>query len=215
MRRRLKAAVGIARRRRQIGRYLAAHREPKLQLGAGEHPLVGWLNTDLHDYGRPGELVYLDVREPFPLPDTSFDLVYSEHMLEHLSYTEGQRCLRECFRVLRPGGRIRIATPSLERLARLYDGGAVQERYVHWAAATLEPELRAPLPGAVVNNFFRSWGHRFIYDPQTLRHALAEAGFVDVVEQSVGELEQHLAEAPEFNEFETIVFEGQRPQRAG
>jgi predicted SAM-dependent methyltransferase len=202
------------RRRRQIDRYLAAHPERKLQLGAGGHPVEGWLNTDLHDYGRPTEIVYLDVRKPFPLPDASFDFVYSEHMLEHLTYDEGQRCLRECLRVLRPGGTIRIATPSLERIAGLYDAGDLEARYVRWAVETLDPEVDAPLPGVVVNNFFHSWGHRFVYDPQTLRHALRQAGFVDIEERPVGGLEHHLAEAPEFNEYETVVLEGRRPPQA-
>jgi predicted SAM-dependent methyltransferase len=214
VRHRLKSLLGVLRRRGRIRRYLQTHDVRKLQLGAGEHPHPGWLNTDLHDYGRSDELVYLDVRRPFPLPDDSFDVVYSEHMLEHLTYAEGQRCLRECFRVLRPGGTIRVATPSLERLARLYDGGDLRRRYVRWAVETLEPELAAPLPGAVLNNFFRSWGHEFIYDPETLRHALTEAGFVDVEERPVGELEQHLAEEPAFNEYETFVLEARRPSRA-
>jgi predicted SAM-dependent methyltransferase len=151
------------------------------------------------------------VRKGFPLPDASFDFVYSEHLIEHLTYAEGQRCLRECFRVLRRGGTIRTATPSLQRLARLYDGSEVAERYVRWAVDTLRPELEAPLPGVVVNNFFRSWGHRFIYDPETLRHALEEAGFVDIAERPVSELEGHLAEAPEINEYETFVLEAVRP----
>jgi predicted SAM-dependent methyltransferase len=207
----LRNALRATQRRRQIERYLASHDVRKLQLGAGDHPREGWLNTDLHDYGRGN--VYLDVRRRFPLPDASFDFVFSEHMLEHLTYAEGQRCLRECFRVLRPGGRIRIATPSLERLAQLYtaEPSEVQRRYVRWVVETLEPETNAPLPGVVVNNFFRSWGHRFIYDPQTLRHALGDAGFVDVEEHPVGELEQHLAEEPEFNAYETFVLEARRP----
>ena len=78
---------------------------------------------------------------------------------------------------------------------------------------TLEPETDAPLAGVVINNFFRSWGHRFVYDPQTLRHALTQAGFVDVEEKPLGELERHLAEAPEFNEYETFVLEAKRPAR--
>jgi hypothetical protein len=62
----------------------------------------------------------------------------------------------------------------------------------------------------VINNFFHSWGHRFVYDPQTLRHALLEAGFVDVESVPLGELERHLAETPELRELETFVLEGQR-----
>jgi predicted SAM-dependent methyltransferase len=209
----MRNALRKARRGRQIERYVRTHDVRKLQLGAGEHPHAGWLNTDLHGYGNDSELVYLDVRKRFPLPDASFDVVFSEHMLEHLTYAEGQRCLRECLRVLKTGGRIRIATPSLERLAALYaaDPTDAQRRYVSWAVHTLQPETNAELPGVVVNNFFRSWGHRFIYDPQTLRHALGEAGFVDIEQRPVGELERHLQEEPELNEYETFVLEARRP----
>ena len=161
----------------------------------GEHPHAGWLNTDLHGYGHGDELVYLDVRKPFPLPDASFDLVYSEHMLEHLTYAEGQRCLRECFRVLKPGG----THPNRDTVTRT--ARAALRRRRRCSSATCAGRSRrssrrsdARCPASSINNFFRSWGHHFIYDPQTLRHALAEAGFVDIEERPVGELEQHLAE---------------------
>jgi predicted SAM-dependent methyltransferase len=205
----LRTALRRAQRGRLIQRYLAEHDVRKLQLGAAENVLPGWLNTDLHGYGR-ADVIYLDVRKRFPLPDASFDLVYSEHMIEHLNYAQGQHCLRECLRVLRPGATIRVATPSLERLARLYEGGAAAERYVHWAVDALDPEVDAPLPGVVINNFFRSWGHCFIYDPETLRHALGAAGFVGVEQVPLGELERHLAETPELRELETFVLEAKR-----
>ncbi len=208
-------------RHKQIDAYLRSHAVRKLHLGAGEHVHPGWLNTDLNDFKREHELVHLDARKPFPLPDASFDAVYSEHMIEHLTYADGQQCLRECFRVLRPGGRIRIATPSLERLLSLYDEepSDVQRRYVRWSIDTLVADADAYLPGLVVNNFFQSWGHRFIYDEQTLREALAASGFVQVEEWPIGQsadpqlsgLERHLADTPEFNEYETLVLEARRP----
>jgi predicted SAM-dependent methyltransferase len=217
----LRNALRAARRGRRIGLYLEKHDVHKLQLGAAANIRAGWLNTDLHGYGRGDELVYLDARKRFPLPDGSFDFVFSEHMIEHLTYAEGQHCLRECFRVLRPDGRLRVATPSLARLAALYDRELtdVQRQYIDWAVDTLSPEADARLPGVVVNNFFRSWGHRFIYDANTLGHALTSAGFVDVEECRVGEsshseltgLERHLADQPELNEYETFVLEARRP----
>ena len=221
-RRRLKQALGRASRGKRIDAYLRAHDVGKLQLGTGGNVYDGWLNTDIHDFRRTGEVVYMDARKPFPLPGASFDLVYSEHMLEHLSYGDGQRCLRECLRVLRPGARIRVATPSLERLIRLYDPNLddVRRRYLRWSIDAFVPDAGgAYLPGFVVNNFLRDWGHEFVYDSETLRHALEAAGFADVEEHRIGEsgdprlagLERHLAEAPEFNELETIVLEARRP----
>jgi predicted SAM-dependent methyltransferase len=214
MRRRLNALLGRLRRRHAISHYLRTHDARKLHLGAGENVLPGWLNADLHDYGRR-DLVYLDARKPFPLPGESFELVFSEHMLEHLTYADGLSCLRECRRVLRPGGRIRIATPSLQKLAGLYDAelSDVQRRYLAWATESFVPDADEELPGFVVNNFVRAWGHEFVYDRDTLSHALRTVGFVDVEQHHVGDtgLEGHLAEAPEFNEYETLVLEARRP----
>jgi predicted SAM-dependent methyltransferase len=218
---RLRRAARLARRSRQIDAYLSAHSERKLQLGTGDNHLDGWLNTDIHDFTGRGEVVYLDLRRRFPLPDDSFDLVYSEHVIEHVDYADGVHCLRESHRILRPRGRIRIATPSLERLLRLYDADLsdVQRRYLHWARESFVADADVDLPGFVVNNFVRAWGHRFVYDAQTLRHALEVAGFADVEEHAVGEsgderlrgLERHIPEAAEFNEYETFVLEARRP----
>jgi predicted SAM-dependent methyltransferase len=139
-----------------------------------------------------------------------------------MEYGQALHCLRECHRVLRSGGRLRVATPSLQRLSRLYDGELtdVQRQYIDWAIRTVVEEPDAvQLPGFVLNNFFRAWGHRFIYDPDTLRYALERAGFADVEEQPVGEsgdkrlagLERHMRDAPELNEYETFVLEARRP----
>lgn len=209
------------RRDQRIESYIGTHRVRRLQLGTGSNILPGWLNTDVYDDKRTNEVVYLDARKPFPLPDESFDVVFTEHMIEHLLYSDAVRCLRECRRVLKPGGRIRVATPSLDRLVQLYDAAPsdLHDRYIRWSVETFIGEADAYLPGFVLNNFLRDWGHLFVYDEQTLRHVLHSAGFTDIEERTVGEsddpeltgLERHGEMIPpEFNVFETLVLEGRR-----
>lgn len=208
-------------RYKRIDSYLRDHPVRKLQLGTGSNVYEGWLNTDVYDFRRKDEVVYLDARKPFPLPDSSFDAVFSEHMIEHMTYSEGLHCLRECRRVLRPGGRIRVATPSVERMIRLYDPELtdLQLRYIRWAIDTWVEDADAYLPGFALNSMLRNFGHQFVYDGGTLRHALEAAGFVDIEEWPVGQsgepelvgLERHMRSAAEFNELETIVLEARRP----
>lgn len=214
-------ALARIRRAERIEEYLSTHRVRRLQLGTGSNPYAHWLNTDVVDFRRRNEIVYLDAREPFPLPDNAFDTVFSEHMIEHLTYGDGLQCLQECYRVLRPGGRLRIATPSLRRIASLYsqDLSDLQQRYLAWATDVFIDYADVPLPGFVLNNMLRNFGHEFVYDEETLGHVLATTGFVEITEWPVGQsddpalvgLERHMRSAAEFNAYETLVLEAWKP----
>ena len=167
----------------------------------------------------------MDATQPFPFPSGSFDLIFSEHMIEHVPFDQGQKMLRECFRVLKPGGKIRIATPNLQRIAALstVSPSADQKRYASWAIEHHVPyALRADSPADdyrpayVINNFFWGFGHYFVYDPRTLAAAMTTAGFVDPVEfdpgvSDTGELRGLETHADligeEFNRFETMVLQ--------
>ena len=61
-----------------------------------------------------------DLANGIPFLDQEFDVVYHSHVLEHFDRSEGEKFLRECFRVLKPGGIIRVAVPDLERIVREY-----------------------------------------------------------------------------------------------
>lgn len=53
--------------------------------------------------------------------DSSCAVVYASHVLEHLGYDRDlARCLEECRRVLKPGGRLLISVPDLDVLCRLF-----------------------------------------------------------------------------------------------
>ena len=152
----------------------------KLNIGAGDGALPGWLNTDLLPTSRA--VVYLDATRRFPFDDDTFDYVFSEHMIEHVDYAGALRMLRECHRVLKPGGKIRIATPDLEVLIGLHaqEKTAAQKKYVDWIVDQCLPLAEHSRDVFVINNAFRAWGHQFLYDRKTLQSAAAKARFEKV-----------------------------------
>ncbi len=80
------------------------------------HP--DWVNLD-SSVSVPGVIKH-DLRRGLPFPDASFDVAYGSHVLEHLEPGAAAQLLRECHRVLKPGGIARIVVPDLEAIARLY-----------------------------------------------------------------------------------------------
>ncbi len=208
-------------RSRVVDRYLRSHPVRKLQIGAGRNLLGDWLNTDLRPVRR--DVVFLDATKPFPFEDATFDYVISEHQIEHVTYKRGLRMLRECLRVLKPGGKIRLATPDLEILVGLYarEKSDLQRRYIEWIVDTYLPEVGRYKAPFVVNNAFRNWGHQFIYDYETLQGAMEQAGFVNITRHALGESNDinlqaveshdHVTNNPELTRFETMVLQGERP----
>lgn len=61
-----------------------------------------------------------DVRAGLPYGAGAVDAVYASHVLEHLAPDGAAQLVRECLRVLKPGGIARFAVPDLETIARLY-----------------------------------------------------------------------------------------------
>jgi SAM-dependent methyltransferase len=89
-----------------------------LNLGCGSRFHPNWENVDFISVA-PNVRGY-DLRKGVPYADCEFDVVYHSHVLEHFPKQLAPVLLRECLRVLKPGGLIRVAVPDLERIARLY-----------------------------------------------------------------------------------------------
>jgi predicted SAM-dependent methyltransferase len=94
------------------------HPERCLNLGCGRRFHPHWVNIDAHPV-HPSISPH-DVTAGLPFPEASFDVVYHSHLLEHLPPEDGEALLRECCRVLAPGGVVRVVVPDLEGIARLY-----------------------------------------------------------------------------------------------
>jgi len=197
--------------------YLATHAVRKLQIGAGAQSLPGWLNSDI--VPGPGQ-IYLDATKRFPLPDESLNYIFSEHLFEHVTYAQGFDMLRECYRVLTPGGKLRIATPDLLKLIELFQEpkSAEMKAFIagklawHGWPASAKPEVM------ILNMQLRDFGHQFVYDSTTLSARLIEAGFHSVREFKPGETDdpefadvevRHRVTYPQhwLNDYETMVFQ--------
>jgi SAM-dependent methyltransferase len=189
----LKTLVHHLRRQRQLRetaagweRYASTHETRALNIGCGRGVLPGWFNVDYFAVYQ-GQF-FMDATARFPIPDDSLDYIRSEHMIEHVPYLSAMYMLRECRRVLRPGGIVRIATPDLRKLARLYDSplSPGQKVYVDSVLSTWRRDYDSSEVGVAINNMFL-FDHHFIFDEGTLGEAFAKTGFVDIVVSSPGQ----------------------------
>ena len=89
-----------------------------VNLGCGHRYHPDFVNVDIVATG-PGVLVH-DLSRGVPLETGTADVVYSAATLEHLRPADAERFVGECFRVLKPGGLLRLGVPDTERLCRLY-----------------------------------------------------------------------------------------------
>ena len=200
--------------RKKLKRYLSNNKERKLQIGFGNNPIDGWLNTGIA-LRECWHGMYMDAGKTFPLPDNSFDYVFSEHLYEHLTYQQAQNMLKECYRVMKPGAVMRIATPNLRFLLGLYEDPEkpLHKAYMEFSVKTLG---MPPTPVYVISRFHTSWGHQIIYDKETLAKQLTDAGFKDVTVCEMGKsehlalngIECHFKIFPyEFIQLETMILE--------
>ena len=204
------------RTRKLIDKYLLEENESKLHVGCGSNVLDGWLNAD-YSPTTPA-VIYLDATKTFPFGSDTFNYIFSEHMIEHISYGDGLFMLREALRVLKPGGKIRISTPNLAFLIGLYNEKKtdLQERYIKWSSEAFIGNDSFCKDTFVINNYFYSWGHKFIYDESLLRSTLEKAGFVNVknfpLQQSesapLRNLENEGRMPAGFLDLETLTLEG-------
>ncbi len=100
----------------------------KLKLNLGSFTNMfhnGWINMDivgLQGFAQQHQYKFLqhDFRNRLPFEDNQVDLIYSSHMLEHLTKEQGLLLLRECYRVMKHGSVARLLVPDAEKLINMY-----------------------------------------------------------------------------------------------
>jgi predicted SAM-dependent methyltransferase len=91
---------------------------PYLNLGCGYHYHPDWVNLDFIQSGP--DVIAHNLTEGVPFNDGNFEVVYHSHVLEHFSKQQANMFMRECYRVLRKGGIIRVVVPDLSQIIANY-----------------------------------------------------------------------------------------------
>jgi SAM-dependent methyltransferase len=162
----------------------------RIHLGCGNDIREGWVNVDFGPAAPPTAIkrgpdtsfIAYDLRSgTLPLDDGSCELIYSSHFFEHLEYDDGVRLMRDCHRVLQPGGLFRAALPNFEGLFRAYV--AADESYFDlYSIYDVYPD-RPPETVSLadhVNLGVYEYGHKCIYDREKVMRLLRHLGFASV-----------------------------------
>jgi predicted SAM-dependent methyltransferase len=184
----------------------------KVQLGPGQkNYLPGWINVDANAFTAKCD-VWADLRNKLPFPDSSVDVIYSHHVIEHLPnlrfhFAELRRCLK-------PGGVFRVGGPNGDSAIRKFI-----EDDAHWFSSF--PDDRRSIGGRFENFIFCRQEHLTILTESWLREVAEDAGlkvvgrcmpkqetnFPTLIDEAV--LAKEFEETPECPH--TLILEGRKP----
>jgi Methyltransferase domain len=127
----------------------------KLDLGAGAVSPAGFIPVG-RDHGT----------EIFPLayPDGCADEIRASHVLEHFPHNQAEAVIADWVRVLKKGGKLKIAVPDFKKIAESYVAGKELPHPIEWYM----------MGGQTDRNDF----HHAMFDEEKLRRLLAGAGLV-------------------------------------
>jgi predicted SAM-dependent methyltransferase len=98
-----------------------------LELGPSMEGRIGpeWVTMDaIHKRGCVKTDIIWDIGlRPWPVKSDTFDLVYSSHVLEHLTLRFALNAISEMRRVVKPGGAVEIFVPNFADIVMRYVAG--------------------------------------------------------------------------------------------
>jgi predicted SAM-dependent methyltransferase len=162
-----------------------------------------------------GRTTYANLLRPFPWQAGSVDAIYMGEMLEHFTQADGEYVLRECYRVLKPGGILRLRVPDHARFWTQYVDEYERTRsrprhewsldHTRWTAMSFR-DLCVQRPA-----LWRSMGHyhKWMYDEVSLTLLAESIGFRHVARKGL-----HDSAIPDVADVEVrddLIVEGTRP----
>ncbi len=171
----------------------------KLNLGSGPNSAKGWINYDWgllpligklrlntmlvklglldksYDWKWP-KITLVNIKNDLPDEDESVDYIYCSNVLEHFEKYESTAVLKECQRVLKKDGIVRVIVPDLKKLIENYTSADNFNReYFGY-----NKDQYNGIIGRFKRFFIR--GHQWMYDSNSFYELLKEIGFSNIKE---------------------------------
>lgn len=149
------------------------------------------------------EIILWDLRKGIPFAEDTFDVVYHSHLLEHINKDDALAFLKECYRVLKTGGILRVVVPDLQKIiiryisavAGIKDGNleaidehkaATYELFDQIVRNEISGTTEQRFPVRFIERIVRgnaskiSELHRWMYDEYSLGELLRDVGFENI-----------------------------------
>ena len=151
-------------------------------------PLVGNL-VPSGEFGRyPSNVQYGDIVKGLPIADSSVELLYCSHVLEHITLEELRMALKNCYRHLQIGGIFRLVLPDLEIMAKNYINVIEPDAAHEFMRLTyLGKETRKRDLISFIKDWLAGNNHLWMYDYNSLSAELQTAGFKNIRRAKFGD----------------------------
>lgn len=139
-----------------------------------------WTNIDILDlseYARAYGYIFQKADAlNLMYPDNSLDYIATSHLPEHFTPEKVREFLKNCYRMLKPDGVMRISVPDAELLMGMYLRGELG--YFD----EINPECEEAETQLGKLNALLWGGHKSIHDKVSLSHQLKQAGFEPTIQ---------------------------------
>lgn len=168
----------------------------KLHFGCGSVLVEGWLNVDISGSDYDVDLGCGSL----PWECNSFEVIASQQTVEHLElHEELIPLLKELKRVSKPGSKIWLACPDMERICKSYleyeGSDLVKDRKKRWPNFDLKEDVPSQ---HMINIYFHQSGqHRNIFDFELISYALRKGGFSECTQVDEDKFNRRFENFPE------------------
>ena len=135
-------------------------------IGAGSFSHPYWTNIDYENewYKQNNHLLTRGIHHDLfsgiqiPVPDESAEIIYTSHTIEHLTDDAARRLFAESYRMLKPGGLLRVTAPDIELAFDAYQRR--DRHFFRWERDYSQPDvmramaISSPLTSASTEQLF-------------------------------------------------------------